>query len=98
MVYYPDLNRFMKEDEMNRRRTCVFSIRKLYEMLVRILWRLPGRCLYRAFMLFCMVFFLLSGSLLGTEKSPKKVVRVACMPFDRLMIVGENGKPISGIP
>ena len=47
-------------------------------------------------MLFCMMLFLLSGSLWSAEKSPKKVVRVACAAFDRLMVLGEDGKPISG--
>ena len=43
-----------------------------------------------------MMFFLLSGALSGTENSPKKAVRVACAAFDRLMVLGEDGKPISG--
>ena len=52
--------------------------------------------MHRAVMLFCMLFFLLSGALLSAENNPKKVVRVACMPFDRLMVLSEDGKPISG--
>ena len=33
---------------------------------------------------------------MSAEQSPKKVVRVACMPFDRLMVLSEDGKPIAG--
>ena len=47
-------------------------------------------------MLLGMMFFLLPGLLSGAEKSPKKVVRVACAAFDRLMVLGEDGQPISG--
>ena len=46
-------------------------------------------------MLSC-VFFLLSGSLWSQETRPRKIVRVACAAFDRLMILGEDNMPISG--
>ena len=48
-------------------------------------------------MLFCMTMvLLLPGSLLGAEKSERKVVRIAFQEFNRQMIVDENNKPISG--
>ena len=47
-------------------------------------------------MLLGMMFLLLPGALSGAEKNPKKVVRVACAAFDRLMVLGEDGQPISG--
>ena len=66
------------------------------EMVISINWRLYRSCLHRAIMLFCMMLFLLSGAHLSAENSPKKVVKVACAAFDRLMILGEDGNPISG--
>ncbi|MBO4304921.1 MAG: transporter substrate-binding domain-containing protein, partial [Lentisphaeria bacterium] len=55
-----------------------------------------GVCFLRTVMLFCMMFFLLSGSLWSQETRPRKVVRVACAAFNRLMILGEDNIPISG--
>ena len=50
----------------------------------------------RVIFLFCMILVLLPGALRGAETSPRKVVRVAYQEFNRLMIVDEQNKPISG--
>jgi signal transduction histidine kinase/ActR/RegA family two-component response regulator len=47
-------------------------------------------------MLFCMMVCLLSGTLRGAENSARKVVRVPYTHFERLMVVDENNKPVSG--
>ena len=65
-------------------------------MIVNLLKRLSGICFHRTVMLFCMMFFLLSGALRSAEPNPRKVVRVACAAFDRLMVLGEDNQPISG--
>ena len=52
--------------------------------------------LHRAFMLFGMMLLILSATVSGAEKKAKKVVRVACAAFDRLMVLGEDNVPISG--
>jgi len=59
-------------------------------------WGLFENHAHRTIMLFCMMLFLLSGSLWGTGKSPRKVVRVAYQEFNRLMIVDEHNDPVSG--
>ena len=59
-------------------------------------WGFPGIRFHRGIMFLCMMLFLMSGALSGEEKSPKKVVRVACAAFERMMVLDEDGKPISG--
>ena len=86
----------VNERSSNAFDTIRFRGKKIREMVISINWRLYRSCLHRAVMLFCMMFFLLSGALLSAENSPKKVVKVACAAFDRLMVLGEDGKPISG--
>ena len=44
----------------------------------------------------CMMFFLLSGAIRGAEHHTRKVVRIPCASFERLMEVDENRKPVSG--
>ena len=51
---------------------------------------------YRTVMLLCMMLLLLSGSLFGAEKSSRKIVRVPVFPFERMMVLDEDGNPISG--
>ena len=43
-----------------------------------------------------MVLVLLPGALRGAEKASRKVVRVAYQEFNRLMIVDEQNRPVSG--
>ena len=50
----------------------------------------------RAIVLFCMVLCLFPFTLFGTEKRPRKVVRVSYQEFSRQMIVDENNHPVSG--
>ena len=47
--------------------------------------------------LFCMaLLLLLSGVFFGAEDSSRKVVRVACVPFNRIMELDDNHNPVSG--
>ena len=51
----------------------------------------------RTIVSFCMMFFLFFGTASGAEKkSPRKVVRVPAIAFDRLMVLDEDGDPVSG--
>ena len=47
-------------------------------------------------MLLCMALLFLPGALFGAETKERKAVRVAYLGFNRLMIVDENNKPVSG--
>ena len=58
--------------------------------------RRSGIVYHRIVILFCMTFCLLAGSVFGTEKNQRKVVRVAYQEFNRQMIVDENNTPVSG--
>ena len=49
-----------------------------------------------ALLLCCALFFFLGEVLVGAEKTPRKVVRVAYQEFNRLMIVDEHNTPVSG--
>ena len=55
-----------------------------------------GTWFRRTVFLFCMVLVLLPGALRGAEKASRKVVRVAYQEFNRLMIVDEQNRPVSG--
>jgi len=44
----------------------------------------------------CLMLFLLSGALFGAEASARKVVRIACVPFNRIMELDDNHNPVSG--
>ena len=57
------------------------------------LFRLLG---HRSVTLFCMMLFLLSEAISGAEDHARKVVRVPCSSFERLMVLDENKKPTSG--
>ncbi len=50
----------------------------------------------RFLMLSCLLLILVSGSLWSGEKNTRKVVRVAYLEFNRLMIVDKNNVPVSG--
>ncbi len=58
-----------------------------------ILFRLLG---HRSVTLFCMVLFLLSGAVLGAEGQARKVVRIPCVEFNRVMELDADRNPISG--
>jgi signal transduction histidine kinase/DNA-binding response OmpR family regulator len=51
--------------------------------------RAAGLCALAAALLF-------PGALSGAEKEARKVVRVPCQEFNRLMVVDEDGDPVSG--
>ena len=51
---------------------------------------------FRPVLLVCAVLLLLPGILFGGEKNELKVVRVAYMEFNRLMIVDKKNTPVSG--
>ena len=75
--------------------TLNFSARKgTFEMTKK--QRLRGIGFRRTVMLLCMMFLLLPAALCGAEKKARKVVRVAYLSFNRLMIVDDNNKPVSG--
>ena len=60
-------------------------------------WSFSGIRPYRTVMFFCMfVFLLLSGSLWSAENHARKVVRVPYQEFNKLMMVDEDNKPVSG--
>ena len=42
------------------------------------------------------LLLLFPGSLAGSEKKPRKVVRIPCQEFNRLLIADEHGNPVSG--
>ena len=51
----------------------------------------------RTVMLLGMAMLLLwPGGLAGAAKGPRKVVRIPCQEFNRLMEVDEDGQPVSG--
>ena len=58
--------------------------------------RRSGIVYHRIVILFFMTFCLLAGSVFGTEKNQRKVVRVAYQEFNRQMIVDEHNNPVSG--
>lgn len=58
--------------------------------------RLAGILFHRTVIVFCIIFCFSPGILSGTEKSPRKVVRVAYHEFNRLLIVDKNNVPVSG--
>ena len=51
---------------------------------------------HRAVALFCTLLCLLTGTLFGAEKTPRKVVRVAYQEYNRQMMVDEHNNPVSG--
>ena len=55
-----------------------------------------GNWLYRAVMLLSIMLCILSGTVSGSEKKARKVVRIAYQEFNRQMIVDENNVPVSG--
>ena len=59
-------------------------------------WQWSGICFHRIVMCFCLTLGLCSGPLFGTEKNPRKVVRIAYQEFNRQMIVDEHNHPVSG--
>ena len=57
----------------------------------------PEIRIHRAAALLCMALALLSPmSLFGSGNGARKVVRVPCLDFNKLMIVDEHGHPVSG--
>ena len=59
-------------------------------------WRSFEIPFHRAVALCCATLFLLTGTLSGAEKAPRKVVRVAYQEFNRQMMVDEHNIPVSG--
>ena len=51
---------------------------------------------HRSVTLFCIILFLLSGAVFGTEDHPRKAVRIPCVEFNRLMELDDNHNPVSG--
>ena len=57
---------------------------------------LSGIRFHRAVTLLCMLFLLAAGTLSGTDKTTRKVVRIPYAHFERLLVVDENNNPVSG--
>jgi len=55
-----------------------------------------GKVLSRMIVIICTALLLLPGTLSGTEKNGRKVVRIAYLEFNRQMIVDENNTPVAG--
>ena len=55
-----------------------------------------GNVFFRTVLIVCAVMLLLPGILSGGEKNERKVVRVAYMEFNRLLMVDANNTPVSG--
>ena len=51
---------------------------------------LSGIRFHRAVTLLCMLFLLAAGTLFGTDKTTRKVVRIPYAHFERLLVVDEN--------
>ena len=60
-------------------------------------WKSSGSRFRRAAVLFGLAAALLfPGALSGAEKEVRKIVRIPCQEFNRLLVVDENGRPVSG--
>ena len=71
-------------------------VSKILKMTDNAFWRSSGIRFHRAVLFFCMTLLLLAGSLSGSEKGERKVVRVPVFGFERMMILDEDRNPISG--
>ena len=56
----------------------------------------PGNGFRRAAWAVFLALFFVAGTLFAGESAPRKVVRVPCTEFNRLMVVDETGQAVSG--